>query len=202
MAKGMAPLARRHGCVLVGGNVTRAARWSISVTAIGEADRPRGRAGARPGDALIVAGELGRAALGLDLLRRGRRGPAVRAQLRPEPLVAAGLAVDGLASASIDVSDGFLRDLGHLCGASGCGAEVRLEELPQDRLRQALSGGEDYALLLAARARNAPRLLSTLRRTGTKAREVGRFVRGRGIRLLRNGQPRPLPARLGWDHLA
>jgi len=202
VARGMARLARRHGCALVGGNVTRARRWSLAVTAMGEAERPRGRSGARPGDALIVAGELGRAALGLRLLRQGRRGSAVRAQLRPEPLVAAGVAAGRFAAASIDVSDGFLRDLGHLCAASRCGAEVRLEDLPQQRLRDALSGGEDYALLFAARPPDVRRLVSALRRTGTQAREVGRFVPGRGVRLLSGGKVRPLPARLGWDHLA
>ena len=174
VARGMARLARRHGCALVGGNVTRARRWSLAVTAMGEAERPRGRSGARPGDALIVAGELGRAALGLRLLRQGRRGSAVRAQLRPEPLVAAGVAAGRFAAASIDVSDGFLRDLGHLCAASRCGAEVRLEDLPQQRLPEALSGGEDYALLFAAGPPDVRRLLSTLRRTGTQAREVDR----------------------------
>ena len=215
LARGMAGLARRHRCTLVGGNVTRAAAWSVSVSALGEADSPRGRGGARPGDAIVVAGELGRAALGLRLLRGGARKPpsrhaaeTVRAQLRPEPLVVAGLAAGGLATAAVDVSDGFLRDLGHLCAASGCGAEVEVEALPVDPAVQAasvelaLSGGEDYALVFAVRPANAARLLSRLRRTGTPAAQVGRFVRGRGIRLLERGRARKLPPRLGWDHLA
>jgi len=214
VARGMAALARRHGCALVGGNVTRAAAWSVSVTALGEAARPRGRGGARPGDVLVVAGELGRAALGLRLLRagRGKRSGAARtavtAHLRPEPLVAAGLAADGLAVAAVDVSDGFLRDLGHLCAASGCGAEVELSSLPIDPavraagIELALSGGEDYALLLAVRVRNLRRLIGAVRRTGSPAIAVGRFVAGRGIRVLERGRSRPLPARLGWDHLA
>ncbi|HEX9573837.1 MAG TPA: thiamine-phosphate kinase [Myxococcales bacterium] len=214
MARGMAALARRQGCALVGGNVTRAAGWSVSLTALGEAARPRGRGGARPGDTLVVAGELGRAALGLRLLRAGRRKrsggerTAVTAHLRPEPLVGAGLAAGGLAAAAVDVSDGLLRDLGHLCAASGCGAEVELSSLPVDPavraagIELALSGGEDYALLFAVRARNLRRLLAAIRRTGSPATAVGRFVAGRGIRLLEHGRPRPLPTRLGWDHLA
>jgi thiamine-monophosphate kinase len=228
MARGMANLARRHRCALVGGNVTRAPAWSISVTAIGEAERPRGRRGAKPGDKLVVAGELGRAALGLRLLQRngnddgsaswaGRREPprrsreetaAIRAQLRPEPLVTAGLAANGLAVASVDVSDGFLRDLGHLCDASRCGSEVELSALPIDAvvresgIELALGGGEDYALLFAVRPRDAERLVSAIRRTKTNARVVGRFVKDRGIRLRQDGSPRPLPPTLGWDHLA
>jgi thiamine-monophosphate kinase len=228
IARGMAALARRHRCTLVGGNVTRAGAWSISITALGEAVRPRTRRGARPGDALVVAGELGRAALGLRLLRGHGNGgggepgwrenasprertreqdSAVRAQLRPEPLVAAGIAATRLAVAAVDVSDGFLRDLDHLCEASGCGAEVDVRDLPIDAavraadVELALSGGEDYALLFAARSQSAPRLVTALRKTRTPARIAGRFVKGRGIRLLDGGAPRPVPPRLGWDHL-
>ena len=228
MGRGMAEVARRHRCALVGGNVTRAPAWSISVTAIGDAGRPRGRRGARPGDKLVVAGELGRAALGLRLLqgdrendgstrwsgrhgslRRDRRETAaIRAQLRPEPLVAAGLAATGLAVAAVDVSDGFLRDLGHLCNASRCGCEVELSDLAIDAavrdagVELALNGGEDYALLFATRPRDAERLAKAIRRTNTEARIVGQFVKSRGIRLLQAGAPRPLPRDLGWDHLA
>ena len=215
IARGMADLARRHGCALVGGNVTRAGAWSLSITALGEADRPRGRGGARPGDAIVLVGQLGKAALGLRLLRGGRKGPApgapraaIVAQIRPEPLVGAGLAAGTLPSAAVDVSDGFLRDLGHVCAASGCGAEVDLGSIPVDPavrsagIELALSGGEDYALLFAVRPRNLTRLLSRLRRAGAPAAPIGNFVRGRGIRLLEHGKPRPLPKRLGWDHLA
>src|SRR5262249_31951181 len=153
--------------------------------------------------------------LGLRLLRGGARKPparhaaeTVRAQLRPEPLVAAGLATAGLATAAVDVSDGVLRDLGHVCEASRCGAEVGIDALPigravrAARIDRALSGGEAYALVFAVRPPDARRLLSRLRRAGSRATQVGRFVRGRGIRLLQEGKPRPLPAQLGWDHLA
>jgi thiamine-monophosphate kinase len=228
MARGMAALARRHRCVLVGGNVTRAPAWSVSITALGETSRPRTRRGARPGDALVVAGELGRAALGLRLLRgdgngggnerawresegsvprRREESTAIRAQLRPEPLVAAGLAATPLAAAAVDVSDGFLRDLDHLCEASSCGAEVELQDLPIDAavraagVELALSGGEDYALLFAARAQSASKLVARLRKSRIPARVAGRFVKARGIRLHDHGTLRPLPPRLGWDHL-
>jgi thiamine-monophosphate kinase len=192
----MARLARAHGVALVGGNVSRASAWSIAICALGEAARPRDRRGARPGDALVVVGRLGAAAAGLR-----REGAAGLAQRRPVPLVRDGLAARSLPSASIDVSDGFLRDLGHLCEASRCGAEVRLEDLPVARgasLDDALSGGEDYALLFAVPRRN----LERLRRSVRRATIVGRFVRGRGIRLFHAGTPKALPERRGFDHLA
>jgi thiamine-monophosphate kinase len=199
MARGMAPLARRFDCALVGGNVTRASEWSLTITALGEALWPLMRTGARPGDALVVVGKLGDAAAGLLGSRRG-----LRAQRRPEPLVREGMAAARFASASIDVSDGFLRDLGHLCEMSRCGAVVEVERLPlgpaararPDGLELALSGGEDYALLLSVPRRK----LAALQRA-VRCAEVGRVVRGSGVRLTEAGAPRPLPRVAGFDHL-
>ncbi|MFL5278114.1 MAG: thiamine-phosphate kinase [Myxococcales bacterium] len=200
MGRGMAHLAQRHGCGLVGGNVTRAPGWSVTLCVFGEAKRPRGRTGARAGDALVMVGTLGAAAKGLADLRKGARTAAARAQLRPEPLVEQGLAAGRFASAAIDVSDGFLRDLGHLCESSGCGAEVdggALPVAPGASFDDALSGGEDYALLFAARPRQVRQLVAHV----PGARPVGRFVAEPGIRLLQDGRPRRLPSRLGFDHL-
>ena len=201
MGRGMARLARRYGCVLVGGNVTRAPGWTLTLCVLGEAKKARGRTGARPGDSIVVVGALGAAARGLADLRNGARTTAARAQLRPEPLVEQGLAAGRFASAAIDVSDGFLRDLGHLCESSGCGAEVDAASLPVAPLASlddALSGGEDYALLFAVKPRQLRRLVARV----PGARQVGKFVPGRGIRLLDHGRPRRLPSRLGFDHLA
>jgi len=201
MGRGMAHLARLHGCALVGGNVTKAPGWSITLCVFGEAKRPRGRTGARPGDALVVVGTLGAAARGLADLRKGARTAAARAQLRPEPLVEEGLAAGRFASAAIDVSDGFLRDLGHLCESSGCGAEVDAAALPVApgaSFDDALSGGEDYALLFAARPGQLRHLVAHV----PAARPVGKFVSEPGIRLFQDGRPRRLPSRLGFDHLA
>jgi thiamine-monophosphate kinase len=234
LGAGMAALAREGGVALVGGNVAGADRWSLTVTALGEAAAPLSRRGARPGDALVLAGQVGAAALGLRLLRGNRRGPdvlakalralpgsaraAVRAQLRPHALVAAGLAAAPIASASIDLSDGLLADLGHLLNASGCGAELYLEELPRSAAVRAaeaalaragghpyalsLPGGEDYALLFAVRPARERALLAALRRSATSARTVGRCVRGSSIALRERGRPVPLPRQAGWDHLS
>jgi thiamine-monophosphate kinase len=201
IARGMAALARRSGCALVGGNVTAAQEWSVTITALGEARRPLTRDGARPGDAVAVVGALGDAAAGL----RPYPSPiAVRAQRRPMPLLREGLIAARFASAAIDISDGFLQDLRHLCEESGVGAVVECSSLPlgkaarrlPDGMELALGGGEDYALLLAVPKRN----LATLRRR-LRLAEVGRIVRSRGIQLTELGQPRPLPRHVGFDHL-
>jgi thiamine-monophosphate kinase len=201
IARGMAGLAQLHGCALIGGNVTAAREWSITITALGEAAKPRSRIGARPGDALVVCGQLGNAAAGLRALRNGSSAPAaaLRAQRTPAPLVEAGLRARGLATAAIDVSDGFLRDLQRLCKASSVGAEVDCDKLPSGSaasLEEALTGGEDYALLFAVPQRKLPAL-----QRATACIEVGRFSEQRGVRLVEHGQPRPLPRSPGFDHL-
>jgi thiamine-monophosphate kinase len=204
IARGMARLAQLHGCALIGGNVSAARDWSITITALGEAPRPRSRIGARAGDVLAICGELGNAAAGLRLLRRRTAlnreiSKALRAQRQPTPLVDEGLRARGLATAAIDVSDGFVKDLQRLCEASGVGAEVDCDALPVGRsatLDEALSGGEDYSLLLAVPER---RLAALHASTGCKP--IGRFVKAPGIRLTQAGKPRAPPKSTGFDHL-
>jgi len=113
------------------------------------------------------------------------------------PLVAEGMKAARLgASAAIDVSDGFLKDLGHLLRESRCGAVVECSALPCDDIELALAGGEDYALILAVPQRK----LKALKRA-VRCVEVGRILRGPGIQLTDLGQPRPLPRVTGFDHL-
>jgi thiamine-monophosphate kinase len=210
IARGLGQCARRHGVAVVGGNVTRARQLSLTVTVVGSAPRPLRRAGARPGDAVLVSGTVGDAAMGLS-----RRAPAAlaRRQRRPTPRLALGLALRGIASAAIDVSDGLAQDLGHLCEASGVGACVRLERLPlsaayrratraaPDPFAAALSGGEDYELCVAVPARKVAAALRAADRARTPLAVVGEIVRGSGVRVLeRGGGLHPVPR--GHDHLA
>ncbi len=134
--------------------MTASSAWSITITALGEAKRPLARTGARPGEALVVIGRLGDAAAGLRPLPHAM---AARAQRRPQPLLREGLLAARFASAAIDVSDGFLQDLRHLADSSGVGAVVECSSLPlgraarslPDGMELALTGGEDYALILS-----------------------------------------------------
>ena len=162
-ADGFCALAARHGLQLVGGDMTRGP-LSVTVTAAGQvpAGGALSRAGARAGDALFVTGALGEAALALAALQRGAEpAPGLRARLdRPDPRVADGLALRGIASAAIDVSDGLLRDLDRLLAGTRLGATVLLDALPRSDAFVAaggvtgmqLHGGDDYELLFTARA--------------------------------------------------
>jgi thiamine-monophosphate kinase len=150
--------------------------------------RPLTRSGARPGEGLFVTGTLGSAALGLALLKRGQptRAPEHVARWRvPTARIAEGRRAVEHASAGIDVSDGLLQDLRHLCTASSVGCEIDLVALPRPRedvlaaelgldLEQlALAGGEDYELLIAASEPPA----------GAGFTRIGTFTSAAGVRL-------------------
>jgi thiamine-monophosphate kinase len=184
IARGVASAASAAGAAVVGGNLSRAAELSVSVTLIGDAPpRPLTRAGARPGDWLYVTGTLGEAALGVRQLRRTRaaRGAAVARYRQPSPRLAAGalLARRGLASAMIDVSDGLMQDLGHLCAASGIGARVAVAQLPcrtavrRAGIELALAGGEDYELLFTVPRRRMAALDRSARALGCRITRIG-----------------------------
>jgi thiamine-monophosphate kinase len=210
---GLARCARRYGVTLAGGNVTAARDLSLTVTVLG-AVPPKAallRSGARPGDLVAVSGTLGDAALGL---KPGAPRSAALRQRRPEPRVALGEALRGLASACIDVSDGLLQDLGHVCAASGCGAEVELSALPLSRAYRAAAarsrdpwalaaaGGEDYELCAAIPPRRWARALAAAAASGTPLTAIGRFVEGGEVRAVTPGGDRYRPARGGHDHLS
>jgi thiamine-monophosphate kinase len=211
LARGLGACARAHGIPVVGGNVTSADVLSVTVTVLGAVPRGRAllRAGARPGDLVAVTGTLGDAALGL---RAGAARALARRQRRPVPRVAAGLALARFARAAVDVSDGLVQDLGHLCLASGVGARIGVAELPlsaayrraavrlADPFAPALAGGEDYELVVAL----PPSALGAARAAAARARTpltvVGRFVRGTGVQVLgAGGVLRRAPA--GHDHM-
>lgn len=215
LARGMAALAARCDVALVGGNFTRAAQVSIGITALGEAPPARAlrRSGARQGDWLLVSGTLGEAALGVRQLAAGRPrrlGAAARAQLLPEPRTRLGLLAGRHARAAVDVSDGLLQDLGHLLARSGLGATVRAADLPLgpevaalgvEGLRLALTGGEDFELLLAVPPDRVATLRRAAARLGERLTEIGVLEAEPGIRVVdAAGRPLPLPRRRGFSH--
>lgn len=212
------------GAALIGGNVSGTdGPLTCDLTLIGEC--PRGQAWlrrARPGDAIVVAGALGEAAAGLKLLRSPRAGTRsnklVRAFTRPRPQLDVSAALAGRAGVrgAIDVSDGLSTDLIHICRASGVGCEIDADSLPVSRSLTSfcsarrvdpvdwiLSGGEDYALLLAVAPRQMDRLI---RRAEAHAditlRFIGRFTARKGAYYVTRGGNRSPFRASGWDHLA
>lgn len=212
-ARGFLALARSHEVALVGGDTTRGP-LSITVQAMGvvPAGTALRRSGARAGDAVLVTGSVGDAALALRELGQGALDPRLRARLdRPEPRVSAGRALRGLASACIDVSDGLAQDLGHVLTASGVGATLETARLPLSAaFREVqgdavdwglpLAGGDDYELLFTAPQAAVGPLCRTLAGLGCAASVIGRIETAPGLRIL-DPQGNPLSLqRGGYTH--
>ena len=220
-AQGLFDLAAQHGITLVGGDTT-AGPLNICITVIGEV--PPGQAlrrdGARAGDELWVShapgGGIGDARLALEVFR-GLHGldaadfeQVRRAMEQPQPRLALGLALRGLATAAIDLSDGLVGDLGHVLARSGVGAVIEPHRLPlspvlaaqPQALQQqcALAGGDDYELLFTAPAARHSAVLAAAAGAGVAARCIGHIEAGSGLRLL-DAQGRALALALqGFDH--
>jgi len=212
---GFLELAAAHRVALVGGDTTRGP-LSVCVTVHGliEPGSALRRDGARVGDAVWVSGTLGDAAGALRQWQQQGVGvdPALRDRLdRPTPRVALGRALRGIAHAAIDVSDGLLADLGHVCAASGLAAEIELDALPCsaalaaafDRdTRRALqaAGGDDYELCFTAPAEASAAIGALARALALPLARIGRTVEGAGVRALTADGTPWQPARAGYEH--
>ena len=191
---GFLALASQHDLALVGGDTTRGP-LSICVAVHGfiEPGQALRRDGARAGDDLWVSGTLGDAAAALSYWQSGGAiDPTLRMRLdRPTPRVSLGHVLRGIATSCIDVSDGLLADLGHVCKASGVGALVDVDALPASptlrsgfdadarRLLQA-TGGDDYELCFTAPATSREAVIEAASTHAPVAR-IGRIVAGRGV---------------------
>ncbi len=224
---GLLACAARYGTDLLGGD-TVAARSDLSLclTLLGQAPAQEVvlRSGAQPGDAILVGGDLGASAAGLRLLLDGDpqdllpadRRALLRAHLEPQPQVGLGrlLAKRGLARAMIDISDGLAQDLGHVCRASGVGAQLERAALPlspaalrlaaltgEDALTWALHGGEDYRLLCCVPAERAAEVQAVAAGAlETELHRIGTITAERGMRIGRAGAWQTLQA-TGYQHL-
>ncbi len=217
-AAGFLRLARSFQVDLVGGDTTRGP-LNLCVTIVGEV--PRGKAlrrdAARAGDDVWVSGPLGEAALAV-AQRKGRveLSPAELARCmrrleRPNPRVALGIALRGIAHAAIDLSDGLVADLGHICERSRLGADLHLAQVPRSPLiarladralvREALlAGGDDYELCFTAPVRRRSAIEALGARLGLAVARVGTMRRGRAVRVLDADGRRVTLGRRGFDH--
>jgi thiamine-phosphate kinase len=217
LARGFAELATPFRLALIGGDTTRG---PLTVTVAVHGFTTPGQAllrnGARVGDAVMVTGTLGDAAAGLRCLAEADTAPyagLIDRLNRPTPRVAAGQALRGIATACIDVSDGLVADLGHICKQSRVGAEIDPALLPfssamlthvqdADAVGFALAGGDDYELCFTVPFDKANEVAADLARVGCGATRIGRIVEGDGVRIVdARGETRAVP-QAGWNHFA
>ena len=218
---GLKTCQERYGTSLLGGDTVRSGGvfWA-AITAFGAV--PKGSAlrrnGARTGDAIWVSGTVGDAALAVQL-RNGWTPPAAveRAGLDhrldlPEPRLALGQALRGIATAALDISDGLAADLGHICETSEVGAIVQLADVPlsptgrgllardPDVAVTVLTGGDDYELLFTSPADADEQVYRAAEAAGTPVARIGRITPGFGVRIV-DGQGHDLNLpHLGFTH--
>jgi len=228
LVDGIATLAKTYRLHVAGGNLTRSpGPLIVDVTVTGTVKPRRAllRSGARPGDELYVSGTLGAAAAGLQMLRHatgtttegtgttGGHGTCVLRYLYPDPRVRLGsiLARNRAASACMDLSDGLADAVRQIAEASGVGAIIDAADLPIDAearrwfesrgaepVRETISGGDDYELLVAVRPRTRGRLAAALRHGGVALTRIGVCTPDGGVVLRRGGATEPMPR--GYSH--
>jgi len=214
---GMIELAQRHGVAIIGGDTCQAPLVVITITVLGSAvDGLLTRAAAVPGDLIAVTGYLGASAAGLDMLiKQYRFDPRATRQLqesflRPHPRIDPGqLLVSCGIKAAIDISDGLVADLGHICQESGVSARIVADRIPVhpvvkscfgERSRElALSGGEDYELLFTGGAPAIDRATSSSSSLITVIGEIVTGKKGEVTLVDHQGNPVEL-AQTGWEH--
>jgi thiamine-monophosphate kinase len=217
-SRGLFELADRYGVSLVGGNLSRGPlALTLQLMGTVEPKNMLTRGGGHVGDDIYVTGTLGDGSAGIALILerssapQGSAAAALKERFyRPVARVPAGLALGPLATAAIDVSDGLLADLAHICKASGCGAAIDVERVPlsaellslfppQEALAHALGGGDDYELCFTAPPSRADEIEAALEAASTPVRRIGQLVAGQTVVCRRDGEPFTPPVR-GYRH--
>lgn len=226
--KGLNQASKKYGVELAGGDTIASPKhFFINITVLGEVDKKRffTRSGARPGDKILVTGTLGDSALGLKLLEHKqwkgslqKRNSLIKKHLDPIPrilesqiLVKSGAKITSM----IDISDGLVQDLGHICKSSKVGATLLNERLPKSSALKyvchhnklkfnefTLSGGEDYELLFTTSPKDATKIARQFQKTDTPVTVIGEITPAEGELFLvqENGRHESLRKTKGYNH--
>ena len=216
-SRGLFALAEREGCELIGGDTTRGP-LAISITVLGELPAGSGllRSGARPGDDIWVSGTLGDARLALEVFRGtvALDEPAFRAVRQametPSARIGLGMALRGLATSAIDVSDGLVGDLGHILERSGVGAVLEIDAVPRSAVLAAqplelqrlclLTGGDDYELLFTAMPERRDAVAAAAGNAAVNITRIGQVEGGHALRIVDRHGDAVTSAGHAFDH--
>ncbi len=206
--QGVTDSLEKHGALLIGGDTTKNINHVFSLTLIGKSKNPILRKGARPEDIIFVSKPLGESKAFLRAIKNTSLSHIpenlVKAHLLPEPEVKLGklLSASGIPSSMIDITDGFIFDLGRLCEENKVGAVLEKDKIPVGEhasLEDALFGGEDLALLFTVPEKKLPELKKIEISSKRKCYPVGKIVQEKGIFFLDENKKKPVKIK-GYDH--
>lgn len=210
--KGLFTLANKYNVQLIGGD-TCSGPLSVTIQAHGFVKKPLLRSGAKPGDLIFISGSIGDASLGL----RSYNGEdnisekCINRLNQPEPRIELGIALAGIATSCIDISDGFISDLGHICKQSSCGAEVRLNDLPvsvdykkyfndQPDYSNVISFGDDYELCFTIDSKNKMKIPNVSKKINISLTCVGEITDSNTIKFLDENNVELNLSNKGFEH--
>ncbi|WP_051920654.1 thiamine-phosphate kinase [Thermodesulfobacterium hydrogeniphilum] len=208
LMEGLVSTLKKYGAYLIGGDTVKSSTFFINLTLIGETKNPILRKGAIPGDLIFVSKPLGESAAFLRLIKTFNLKEIPqnikKAHLTPEPEIILGkeLSKKKLATSMIDISDGLLLDLWRICEENEVGAELYQEKIPIGKgatFEEALSGGEDYALLFTVSSQNLYEIPKLTKKLKKEIFNIGKIITEKKLFLIDKNQKKEIKP-LGFDH--
>ena len=209
-AKGLNRFTKNYQVPIIGGDLVKGKECSVSIGVCGEVSRKEflSRSGAKVGDSIYVSGSLGLAKLGLKILTSKKKKLTVKEKkyvkkfLQPKVHTLLGKNLRSIATSCIDISDGLLGDLGHICQRSNLGAKIDLDLIPYEGIYQdALTWGDDYELCFTVPKNKESKLNKLLSKLKLKKFKIGEIVKGKGIKVVQDNKEIKLN-RKSYNHFA
>ena len=209
-AKGLNRFTKNYQVPIIGGDLVKGKECSVSIGVCGEVSRKEflSRSGAKVGDSIYVSGSLGLAKLGLKILTSKKKKLTVREKkyvkkfLQPKVHTLLGKNLRSIATSCIDISDGLLGDLGHICQRSNLGAKIDLDLIPYEGIyNEALTWGDDYELCFTVPKNKESKLNKLLSKLKLKKFKIGEIVKGKGIKVVQDNKEIKLN-RKSYNHFA
>ena len=207
-AEGLKLFTRDYKIPVIGGDLIKGGECSVSVGVCGEVDKKDflSRGGAQEDDLIFISGTLGEARLGLKVLNSKKKNISqeekkyLKRFLKPRVHTSLGKNLQNIATSCIDISDGLLSDLGHICNQSNKGAEINIESIPHiGSFEEALTWGDDYELCFTAPQIREKKINELARSLKIKVANIGKITKSKGIKIF-NEQKRVYLKQKGYNH--
>ena len=209
-SRGLNLFTKNYQVPIIGGDLVKGKECSVSVGVCGEVSRKEflSRGGAKVGDSIYVSGSLGLAKLGLSIISSKKKKLSLKEKkyvkkfLQPKVHTLLGKNLRNIATSCIDISDGLLGDLGHICQQSNLGAKIDLDLIPYEGFyKDALTWGDDYELCFTVPKNKESKLNKLLSKLKIKKFKIGEIVKGMGIRVVQDNEEIKLN-RKSYNHFA